>query len=360
MEEWYSEALDLLKKALREEGYVRSFDFLYDFIFDNRSEYFDDVDIDDIDSVVEAQLDNFQAWLNDNGISVSSGGHLRYPEEALIELENSVSDDSVELLSDEEREILSMAESEIDGDFYPVFSSIYKKLCAINDYDMRYECSIRLARSSVFAKDIMDGNRAEIWDQACEDALNSGRNNEAAICHKEAAYYYIKIARNNAAAQRFESAAKKFELTEDALNCYSNARIYYQLSGDHNKASKIFVEEMNVKRKNAKFCQKLILGFHLISSKYGESPGRVLVNIMIILFLSTLVSSFTVFSDECDVVDKVVDSIYYTLVTFTTLGYGDITPESPSGKLYAGFLAGLGLLYTSLFMVTVVRKYSRS
>jgi hypothetical protein len=43
-----------------------------------------------------------------------------------------------------------------------------------------------------------------------------------------------------------------------------------------------------------------------------------------------------------------------------TLGYGDIYPVTIPGKLLAGALAILGLLYTSLFMVTVVRKYARA
>lgn len=360
MEEWYSEALGLLKKALQEEGYVRSFDFLYDFIFDNRSEYFEDIDIDDIDSVVESHLDSFQGWLIENGINVSSGGHLRHRKDQASEVDESISDISVELLSDNEREILSMAVSEIDGSFYPVFHDIYKKLCATNDLDDRYECSIRLARSSVYSKDVMDGNRAEIWDQAFNDALNSGQKNEAAKCHKEAAYYYIKLARNNIAAQRFESAAENFESVKDVLNCYSNARIYYQLSGDHEKASEIFIKEMHFKRRKSKFCNRLVLCSHFISSKYGESPGVVILNIIVILVLSILLSFFADFSNKPDIGDRFVDSIYYTLITFTTLGYGDITPQSGCGKLYAGFLAGLGLLYTSLFMVTVVRKYSRS
>ena len=41
-----------------------------------------------------------------------------------------------------------------------------------------------------------------------------------------------------------------------------------------------------------------------------------------------------------------VDSFYFTIVTLTTVGYGDIAPETTAGKLFtmAYLLIGIGLL----------------
>ena len=41
-----------------------------------------------------------------------------------------------------------------------------------------------------------------------------------------------------------------------------------------------------------------------------------------------------------------VDALYFTVVTLTTVGYGDLTPQTDAGKLFTIFyiLVGLGIL----------------
>ncbi len=52
-------------------------------------------------------------------------------------------------------------------------------------------------------------------------------------------------------------------------------------------------------------------------------------------------------------------SIYFSLVTFTTLGYGDYSPPAGLGRFVASVEAVSGLLFMSLYLVTFVRKYGR-
>ena len=53
-------------------------------------------------------------------------------------------------------------------------------------------------------------------------------------------------------------------------------------------------------------------------------------------------------------VKSIGDGFYWALVTVTTVGYGDITPTTPSGKLIASFLIllGLGLIATITAIVS--------
>ena len=53
-------------------------------------------------------------------------------------------------------------------------------------------------------------------------------------------------------------------------------------------------------------------------------------------------------------VESIGDGFYWALVTVTTVGYGDITPITPSGKLIASFLIllGLGLIATITAIVS--------
>lgn len=43
-----------------------------------------------------------------------------------------------------------------------------------------------------------------------------------------------------------------------------------------------------------------------------------------------------------------VDAIYFSVITISTVGFGDITPHTPAGKLFTVFyiLCGLGLFVT--------------
>ena len=53
-------------------------------------------------------------------------------------------------------------------------------------------------------------------------------------------------------------------------------------------------------------------------------------------------------------IESIGDGFYWALVTVTTVGYGDITPTTPSGKLIASFLIllGLGLIATITAIVS--------
>ena len=48
-----------------------------------------------------------------------------------------------------------------------------------------------------------------------------------------------------------------------------------------------------------------------------------------------------------------VDSLYFTMVTLTTIGYGDLTPQTDAGKLFTVFyiLVGLGILGSFIALI---------
>ena len=51
-------------------------------------------------------------------------------------------------------------------------------------------------------------------------------------------------------------------------------------------------------------------------------------------------------------------SLYFSVVTFTTLGYGDITPIGPS-RLIAALEAFTGSFTIALFVVVFVKRMTR-
>jgi len=51
------------------------------------------------------------------------------------------------------------------------------------------------------------------------------------------------------------------------------------------------------------------------------------------------------------------DLVYFSFETITTLGYGDITPNSPLAKNVAVFLSFAGQLYLTMIIALLMGKY---
>ncbi len=51
-----------------------------------------------------------------------------------------------------------------------------------------------------------------------------------------------------------------------------------------------------------------------------------------------------------------IDSIYWTCITATTVGYGDIKPTKTSTKILAILITILGLIFTGLFVAIAVES----
>ena len=94
----------------------------------------------------------------------------------------------------------------------------------------------------------------------------------------------------------------------------------------------------------------------------GKSSGRrnvrQLISLILVVFLFILISSVVfhwIATDENMVTDnnnielKWYDGFYWTMVTMSTLGYGDITFSSPLGKFYSLGVMLFGML--SMFVI---------
>ncbi len=95
-----------------------------------------------------------------------------------------------------------------------------------------------------------------------------------------------------------------------------------------------------------------------VSFSGADRTVRTLVDIflsVILLLPLCFANAFTLldlsgacFSEEV----RPIETIYFSVVTYTTLGYGDITPVGPC-RYFAAFEALLGLFALGLFVATV-------
>jgi len=90
---------------------------------------------------------------------------------------------------------------------------------------------------------------------------------------------------------------------------------------------------------------------------YGEKPGRVLAaGVLVILLCAGLFdvhNGIVGLESPCP-----LTALYFSAVTFTTLGYGDFEP-TPDMRWLAGAEAFAGAALMALFIVTLARKYTR-
>lgn len=54
-----------------------------------------------------------------------------------------------------------------------------------------------------------------------------------------------------------------------------------------------------------------------------------------------------------------VDSLYFSIITLTTIGYGDFSPQTTGGKLFTIFYIILGIGVILAFINTVYRHFEK-
>jgi len=92
---------------------------------------------------------------------------------------------------------------------------------------------------------------------------------------------------------------------------------------------------------------------------YGEQPGKVILSaILVILLFASLFMIFGISNVGIELIttNNFFDCIYFSTVTFTTLGYGDFRPLEGLGRILAGSEAFLGAIMMALFVYTFARR----
>jgi len=92
---------------------------------------------------------------------------------------------------------------------------------------------------------------------------------------------------------------------------------------------------------------------------YGEQPGKVIISAISIILIFTFLfmsSGISGTGIEGSISKNFLDCVYFSTVTFTTLGYGDFRPLEGCGRVFAGTEAFIGALMMALFVYTFARR----
>ena len=82
-------------------------------------------------------------------------------------------------------------------------------------------------------------------------------------------------------------------------------------------------------------------------AKFYYYVGSFLLLLLIIIFIGAYIISF--FDNK-----QFVDSLYLSLITATTIGYGDITPVSYASKIVAVILGFIGITFTGVVVAVTI------
>jgi len=194
-----------------------------------------------------------------------------------------------------------------------------------------------------------------------------------------------KVKKDQIESHILQEKEKKFS---EAREIYLILKNNFHSIGHYNDESWAFKKEKDMERKN--YChfrtlhQWLWYCFLNAIFGYGEKPWNAILSAGILIFTFALLFSFIGIGNpeiielkgtaihhqdvenivdleskgllKNDITRNFPDSLYFSLITFTTLGYGDFRPLEGIGRILAGSEAFIGAFIMALFVYTFARR----
>ena len=261
----------------------------------------------------------------------------------------------------EESDLLVKDESLIEGQDFIMFRDILKKVQ--NAGNPKVELTV--LRKLIVSEEIITKFKGKLlalrYLQLASLEESLGGNSAASYANAAQHYGYALI--HDQSAKYYEKAieeANEGTFTNDVMDrVIRSGRREYESARDSAGSSRLFIHHCDFKRKNSNFTKKIGYGFLKYIANYGESPMRVAINALFTIVVCAIIYRVTGINSSDGVIYSCSASIYFSVVTFTTLGYGDFAPLMGIGRFVAALEAVLGLFFSSLFLVTLVRRYGR-
>lgn len=154
-----------------------------------------------------------------------------------------------------------------------------------------------------------------------------------------------------------EEGNKDFRSAE---NIYRRLKMWYNTAGMYSIAGKFFYREMTVKRKSLRWLSnpfpKLRETLYWLLCGYGERPWQAFASAVVIVVALALIY----FAIGTLTPNSFPHSLYYSMVSFTALGYGSWAAEPMGWVKWLGACESfLGVFIMALFLITFTRKMIR-
>lgn len=110
---------------------------------------------------------------------------------------------------------------------------------------------------------------------------------------------------------------------------YKTFKKLYQNQGDDDLANSYFIKENEFIRKNSKYWSFITKSLSYYYWEYGRKPHRIIYYSLVLIISFSLIywlNSELISHNTDSKSFGIVDSLYFSTITFTTLGYGDLSP----------------------------------
>lgn len=139
----------------------------------------------------------------------------------------------------------------------------------------------------------------------------------------------------------------------DTINDSQSKGIFYVLSKEYERIEyKIEMQSQKLLYRLYKFIKYLLLTFYKIFTGYGQSPIRLFYIVISMSTLSGIIGYLFNLTDA----PTIGSNLYFSLITFLTIGYGDYKPINIWGKLLFGVEGFFGVVLMNLFIVVLTKR----
>ncbi|MDB3856249.1 potassium channel family protein [Halieaceae bacterium] len=344
--------------------------FLTDYFSD--SDQFDysqadsDFDAEIVGDMVKEHIYEFEVWLRGNcsdWVSISPD-HSWVIAHSIGYKDPHFSPQGEILISNADLELLDRDVEELGFSHSTELHKIIQAAKSMDDKNIVAKASIKLA----WLYDKSDQPfeiKARYWELAGKHSEDVGEFTSSEWYIK-AAYIYSLHLVHEESARFYELALKQLAVEKQgldkSLDISRKCRRQYDQAGDIRNASKIFVMEKELELSSLVGTEKAILWFHREVSCFGEKPSKIFWVAMLFIFIMACMFSLLGICEpgSCDPGNNdFLTNLYFSFVTFTTLGYGDFSPNEGWGRFLSAVVAGSGLFFSSLFLASIFRKYSK-
>jgi hypothetical protein len=252
-----------------------------------------------------------------------------------------------------------------------LFKSLSMVSCQLNHYvDFRVRYCGTLELSDSIARDIVDFSS---YDQEVEiGTLNLAGMRLVGQIYIDWNKNNVKEIINNQDNTNNAEKAEQFRILKENYGRIGNYKsedlAYIQFKRHEHKASldaALEKSKLNAIWKLPIYALKLIIVDRM--GLYATSPARVIFSLIIIYFGFSLIhfvspyffnTGITCIGEEMGIIHRFLNTLYYSLITFTTVGYGDCSPTGFLRSVAAveGFV---GPFMMSYFTVAFARKILR-
>ena len=137
---------------------------------------------------------------------------------------------------------------------------------------------------------------------------------------------------------------------------YARSKIYYK------KYWYEFLKKTNKLKDRLLFLFRSI--FHFIFFAFcghGEKPSRAFLIISSFIFIFSFIFSHfnLIMKSSCENPVGYWESFYFSIITFTTLGYGDILPRDAVGQILVIIEVMVGYFMLGALVAIIIRKITR-